>query len=416
MSIYLTFDESNVSEFEVEWSLFRRGINFVGRYVDSIIIEFCEYAYSHGYHSVLFDVMGEWFNIDLGVGDVSRYLFGVDIPANIFLPPPGLDKYFYFELVADYLDVVAGNLGYRVSGWKPLFIDLLISVYESEGTINNEILSSRVEILRNEASGYDKVVYNWLAGLLRYLIYSSDVKRLYYVDEPIKYEYVVGDASLIDYSAIKGFYQRLLPYIATLFTSLVYDFKRLNIFFLGELYLENPAPSMVNVLLKSYSYLINLIHFSYYKSNLFSYLPAYNLFVDNSFVDRILKYYGFDRIKFIDASTHHYISLGRFLPISVDRELNELKTNFSSDVSVDESYAPDKSLVKRILLIVRDLGSVGVEGIYMYLREYGRGDVYMAVEWMWREGLLKRSRFGRGYVYKISIKGLMWLKEGGDDG
>jgi predicted transcriptional regulator len=118
------------------------------------------------------------------------------------------------------------------------------------------------------------------------------------------------------------------------------------------------------------------------------------------------------------GSTHHIITNFIMIPIKVgviplyfdrSRRLSPQTTNLEVDL--------DPSLVSSILERVRDLGPIGIDGIYMYFQGYPRGTIYSIVDRLWRMGYLRKESIGGREVYKITVKGLLHLKElGGGEG
>lgn len=414
MTLYLGFGESVSRKVGVDWDIVKRGTVVIGRYLDPLILDLINVAGGASLYPVIFDFKGLYADVDFGSSDLSRYLVGVDIPFNVLTPPKHIDKHLYFDILSDSLSIISRFLGIAGGIWRPLFIELMHILMEREGCITNELVVSELEVLRNESGGVDKHGYSLLYNILKLVTYTQGVRKIYFVDEPIDYELVFGDSALINYSSINSFYSRLFIYIVSLVSSLLFVSDRLNVMFCGDHYIPYFNSLLLDIIHFSVGEMPYLMHFYRFNKGLME-LPLYNIFIDNSRLAYLWIRRGFDPLKYNDYSTHHMISMGRLLPLRVEGRIDRVGIQLSVR-NVPNDYSPDDDLVREVLSRVRDLGGVGLEGIYMYMRGRGRGEVYMAVDWLWRNGFLRRERLGGGYVYKITIKGLMRLREDGGDG
>ncbi len=415
MTIQIGFRDVEDAGFEVGWDLLSKGTIVVGKYDEPSIIDIIELATSNSIHPVLFDFRGSWFDVDIGVPDVARYVIGIDIPFNILIPPKGIRVDLYFDLVVDSLIIVYKILGQSRLEWRQGFVDIMRRLYDREGYVNNELVISELEILRNEASGFDKHMYSILYSFLRYLIYSGASKKIFGSDEPFDYEALIKYPSIINYSFTGNFYSSLFLYVVSIFASLLYSISRLNIFFCGDFYMPHLSALHMDILMSSLETMYNVIHF-YSLPSRDVVVPYYNVVIDNRLLSKLWRRVRLNPLLFDDYSTHHLVSVGRLIPIRIERIVRRYLTHIPSPPKDIDDYKPPSSLIQNILSKVRDLGGVGLEGLYMYFREWDRGDVYMAVEWLWRNGFLRKEYMGNRPVYKVTIKGLMKLREGGGNG
>jgi len=395
------------------WELVSRGTVVICDYLDPILIDILNTIPLGSTYPVIFDLHGLWIDVDIGLDDLARLQLGIDIPINVFMPPDGVDPWIYLDLVTDSLCTVAGLLGFPYT-WRQMFRSLVSSLWDREGYLNNELIVSELEVLRNEASGYEKSLYNMLYVFLKPLIFEGGVRRLYYVDEPIRLDRLVDGPSILSFAGIPGLYNRLLPYLVIIHGAYLLGSRHVGLCLSMELFAGHLMPLHYHLL--NYGIMNGatpVIHMGHLRLDFLYRLPVYNLVVANSRLFPLWSRVGFDPMRFDDYSTHQFLSVGRLLPIRVVGGLRRLE--YGEEVVEGGGYEPDESLAREILARVRDVGGLGLEGIYMYLVGVDRRDVYMAVDWLWRNGYLRRERVGGGYVYRVTVKGLMWLR-GGDDG
>ena len=392
---------------------FRSGILFIGDYRDPIIRDVVNIAVEKGFTPIIYDLMGLWRPSDFKTG-FGNPVIGVDLLPNPFEPPSHIPLTLYTEVLETAVDTSLSILGYRGMEWRLVFRDFINIIYEREGGLDIHRVLSNLEVFRNESTGLEKQAYTMLLGILRNL-FPEKQRRLFSTDSTIDYSILENTPMIIDYSMIDPFSLRIFTYILTFIPSLLYrrGMETLHLLFEYSHYVDK---GLVNLLIQH----DNLAAYNNYlmiQSRVLTqgYPILSTVFISNKYLGNI-----YSRIPLTRGvipppdSTHHFINSGIIIPVRSSEDLG-VSTQLDRE-SLGEAGAEPRILeeiIRPVLERVRDHGPLGIEGIYLYFQGFPRSDVYSTVEWLWRMGYLRKAVEGRREAFRITVKGLMYLRDGG---
>jgi len=394
---------------------FRGGILFVGDYRDPVIRDVVDISVEKGYTPIIYDLMGLWRPGDFRAG-FGNPVMGIDLLPNPFEPPSHIPLPLYTEILETAIDASLSLLGHRGMGWRLVFRDFINIVFEREGGLDIHRTLSSLEVFRNESTGLEKQAYTMLLGILRSL-FPEKQRHLFSADSTIDYSILENSPMIIDYSMIDQFSLRIFTYLITVLPSLLYrrGGRTLHLLFEYSHYVDK---GLVNLLLQRDNLAAYNNYLMIHSRSLTQMHPRVStVFVSNIYLGNIYRYI-LPQIGFFPPpdSTHHFISQGIAIPVKSSGGLSSsTQLHRASPDEVDAEPRILEEIIRPILERVRDHGPIGVEGIYLYFQGFPRSDVYSTVEWLWRMGYLRKAVEGRREAFRITVKGLMYLRDGGEN-
>ena len=394
---------------------FKSGILFIGDYRDPIIRDVVDIAVEKGFTPIIYDLMGLWRPSDFKTG-FGNPVIGIDLLPNPFEPPSHIPLPLYTEVLETAVDASLSILGYRGMEWRLVFKDFINIVYEREGGLDIHRALSSLEVFRNESTGLEKQAYTMLLGILRNL-FPEKQRHLFSTDSTIDYSILENSPMIIDYSMIDQFSLRVFTYLITVLPSLLYKREEGTLHLLFE-YSHYVDKGLVNLLLQCDNLAVYNNYLMIHSRNLVQIHPRVStVFISNKYLGNVYRRIQPPAGVFPPPdSTHHFISQGIIIPVKSSRDLGSPTQLYRT--SPAEAGAESKILeeiIRPILEKVRDHGPLGIEGIYLYFQGFPRRDVYSTVEWLWRMGYLRKAVEGRREAFRITVKGLMYLRDRGEN-
>ncbi len=372
--------------------LLEEGLLYIGRYPSKFYDNIAVYVSKMDKPVFLHDIQGIYRDVAPVYLDV-----GYDLRIDLFSKPDLL--LFSMKATLDYH-------GLRNPYWYIVFLESIYTFNESDDrTLDGYIrfLSYRV----GESSGIEKMGYVTLYhiftslfhGSLQHIFSYEEYSVLKGVSTPVYIGY-----NWIDNEITKNF---LLTYIS--------------------LYLAKEYPSSYHVV--PYADIHSRIPWTF----LHSIFPSGNVvFQSTSYREglaSLVKYIVFDALHSFDKAIlrrlslpekyldSEYLMFDRNIVLQVipsDIKLERIKVEPMEIDSLDymDRY---RDVVMDILDLIYRFGEVSIDGIYIQLSKYDMPLIASLVDRLWREGFLRRLPMKGGVRYRLTLKGIKFLRGGVDE-
>ena len=345
------------------------------------------------YNFILHDYMGVYSGVH---EDIHRLFIGIDIQIPIFNYPEELD---YPSIYGDILYAILVSQGFKEFRWRTVFArGLEEAIKRGEGNLASII--NELNVIKNESTGVEKEAYTILLNILKCLFTESDIELLSR-ENYIEYKDLCNKKVVLDYTTIKSPLGRL--YIQSLNNFLI----TLNI----ECFQVTPYSDYIysarNVIKWIYPIKPSIYFIEYFNRDVFRFfdiiiMPTRDYTAIRRFIANPL-YEGI-------SSDYTYVDdyIATFLKVP---EIRLIPTKKSPEcIQLGEEYLIQyNDIIKKILSIVLENGRISIDGLYIQ-SGVDKGLLYSLVDRLWRDGYLKRIVDRGSIVYRISVKGMKFLK------
>jgi hypothetical protein len=396
--------------------IYREGLLLLCDYRDGLVKFVIDGFCGEGKYCLLYDYNGLWRDGDFKY-EFDGLLVGLDLSYNIFEPPTNFSKEYYFGLLEYSLYVVSRFFGYNIGLWRSFFRSVLYYLYEKEGILDLMTLLSGLEVFRNEATGVEKQAYTVLLGFLRCIFGGN--KQFVVGERPIDTSLLSNRNLILDFSSIDDLVLRLFVYQMYLYPLLVVgrEYPHLHVAMSSDyiLSVSDANPYLFTQVSKYFSNFLVL-----HSSNPWRLSFKYGvIIIDNSHINYISNF----RLKSLPAlhpdSTHHMVIGSYVLPLRLAVDVPRFRIRELFDVvefKVGKDIDVDNELALGILGLIKEVGGMSPEGVYIHFSGRKREEVYSCINWLWRMGYLRKEVIGRREVFQITAKGLVYLKKRGEEG
>lgn len=331
--------------------------------------------------------------------NIVRLYAGYDIkfpPFNIY------DDSDNYLLIADLLDSILNFYGFRDNRWKTILVrSLEDALRRSDNTFKG--LIQEFMSLKNESSGVEKELYTHITNIFRMIFTYDDIEKIGGEFEELHLK-SVDNRVIIDLSLIKNFIGRhflmtiyylyfrreqiyqILPYADYLFKS--------NLVSLHILKLRDGKCGNLYFIENFDRILCKYLDVIYLKNK---YLPIYHKFLRNIPIES----YG-SNYSVVEQFITSFINVPQ---VEVTNEEERIER-----VKLDSNYIVKyKKEIQKMLSHILENKRSSIDGIVI-ASGIDKRLAYSLVERLWREGYIKRVASNAGVFYRISVKGMKFLR------
>ena len=177
----------------------------------------------------------------------------------------------------------------------------------------------------------------------------------------------------------------------------------------GDFLIYSPYPK--NILLKSFYWKNQVIFIDEYNEELSRYFNI--IIIDN----RLLPQY-IHKIFLIPSESigSNYLYIDGYSMSFI--KIKDITMEFSQESieykPIEDNYIDvHRDIILKILNIVLENGRLSIDGILVNVGYPDKGLIYSIVDRLWRDGYLRRVSDRSGEYYRISVRGMKFLKEYG---
>jgi len=350
-------------------------------------------------------ILHDYLGIYNYIRNSTRLYAGIDIKIPVFNNTDSL-SIFYLQGVLDY---ILKKNGYRMDMWKTVFIH---SVNDILNRRDNELRSilEELQVFKNESTGVDKQAYTVLLDIFNNIFTYNDIELLSGDYDDTVIDRLDGKI-IIDYTRINNIIGRLLIMAIYYYNILIKrdDFKIILPY--GDFLIHSLYPR--NIFLKSFFWKNQIIFLDRYYKELTEYFNI--IIIDNQLLPQYM-----NNISLIPSealeSNYLYIDKYSMSFIKVKDIINEFTREKIEYKPIEDNYLDIyRDIIVKILNIVLENGRLSIDGILVNLGYPDKAFIYSIVDRLWRDGYLRRVSDRSGEYYRISVRGMKFLKEYGDE-
>ncbi len=347
-------------------------------------------VYSGGFDGVLFlhDFTGRY----RGVGQV--YLdIGYDLRIDLFSEP---------DILLYGLKATLKYLGFRMPYWDMLMPHIIYSFRDSEEKTLDAFM--RFLIYRvNESSGIERMAYTVLHNIFMN-IFTERLLNIFSYHEYTSFK-EISQPIFIGYDIVDNLLARTFLHLYTVFYIARRYPDTYHIITYGDAAGYIPRALLHNL----FSVRGRLIHLTLFNEEISS-LARYIVFQSGRYVDKNV----LNRFREpIDCIGGEYLLFDKNVALILEASNVSLEKPIKrgKDVDTGDDYLSKYGDgVREILDTVNRFGEMSIDGIYINLSGYDMPLIASLVDRLWRDGYLRRVPGRGGVRYRITLKGIRFLR------
>jgi len=341
----------------------------------------------HGYFRVLKD-------------DILRVYAGLDIK----IPSFNLDEFDYFPVLTEILSTIMNIYGYKNNRWRIILSrGLEDALRRSEDTFKS--LIRELKSLKEETSGLEKELYTEAVNIFRCIFSYDDIDHIdgdFEEHLPKKLEGKI----IIDYTGIRNYIGRQFLMSIYHFEILWRDPEKYQLLPYAD-YLLHTNIVFNHFLTNSNQYRKGILFFSDFNKKIHDISDT--ILVNNQKMVNYLGYISYLPPEAID-SDYTVIDKDGISFLKVPYKQLNTSESLSEPIRLEGDYfSTYKDEITKILRHILEYGRTSMDGIVVSTGIDRRLAIAL-IDRLWRDGYIKRLVGRGGAVYRISVKGVKYLK------